>query len=341
MVMMDNAQPEEPHVFLRGNPGRPGKAIPRRFLRVLAEPNRPAFQKGSGRLEMAQAIANPKNPLTARVFVNRVWLWHFGKGLVDTASDFGLRSDPPTHPELLDCLATDFIESGWSLKTLHRRILLSSTYQQSSVPRPDALERDPDNRLIWRFNRQRLDFESMRDSLLAVSGALDPAIGGPAAALTEPPFPTRRTVYGFIDRQNLDGLYRTFDFAIPDATSPRRFVTTVPQQALFLMNSPFLHDQARRLSERALESAGGMQAVDSPAEIAESVRRLYRLALGRSPEPEELALALDYIHKHPANDAAVRGAWRGAAGTRKNGALSPWEQLSQVLLLTNEFMFVD
>ena len=126
--------------------------------------------------------------------------------------------------------------------------MLSSTYQQRSDPRPTRLERDPENRLLWRFNRQRLDFESMRDSLLAVSGALDPAIGGPPASITEPPFSTRRTVYGFIDRQNLDGLYRTFDFAVPDATSPRRFVTTVPQQALFLMNSPFLHEQARRLA---------------------------------------------------------------------------------------------
>ena len=248
MVINDAPQPVEPHVFIRGNPGRPGKAVPRRFLRLLAEPDRRPFQKGSGRLEMARAIADPKNPLTARVLVNRAWLWHFGKGLVDTPSDFGLRSDPPSHPELLDYLASEFIASGWSLKTLHRRIMLSSTYQQRSEPRADGLERDPENRLVWRFNRQRLDFESMRDSLLAVSGVLDPAIGGPAASITEPPFSTRRTIYGFIDRQNLDGLYRTFDFAVPDATSPRRFVTTVPQQALFLMNSPFLHEQARRLT---------------------------------------------------------------------------------------------
>ena len=174
MVMKDAPRPVEPHVFLRGNPGRPGKAVPRRFVRVLAGPDAPAFKKGSGRLELAQAIADPTNPLTARVLVNRVWRWHFGKGLVTTPSDFGLRSDPPSHPELLDYLAAGFIADGWSIKALHRRIMLSSAYRQASFPRPDAAERDPENRLVWRFNPQRLDFESMRDSVLAVSGGLDP-----------------------------------------------------------------------------------------------------------------------------------------------------------------------
>ena len=160
----------------------------------------------------------------------------------------GCGATRPVILELLDYLASEFIASGWSIKSLHRRIMLSSTYQQRSDPRPDAHERDPENRLVWRFNRQRLDFEAMRDSLLAASGALDPTIGGPSTPITSRPFSTRRTVYGFIDRQNLDGLYRTFDFAVPDASSPRRFVTMIPQQALFLMNSPFLHEQARRLA---------------------------------------------------------------------------------------------
>ena len=194
--------------------------MPRRFLRLLAEPDRRPFQKGSGRLEMARAIADPNNPLTARVLVNRVWLWHFGKGLVSTPSDFGLRSDPPSHPELLDYLASEFIASGWSLKTLHRQIMLSSTYRQRSEPLAQGLRPTPKTGLLWRFNRQRLDFESMRDSLLAVSGVLDPAVGGPPASITEPPFSRRRTIYGFIDRQNLDGLYRTFDFAVPGRDQP-------------------------------------------------------------------------------------------------------------------------
>ena len=144
MVMNDAAQLYNPHVFLRGNPGRPGPAVPRRFLGLLAGKDRKPFQKGSGRLELAQAIADAGNPLTARVLVNRVWLWHFGKGLVSTPSDFGVRSDPPSHPELLDYLASEFIASDWSIKSLHRRIMLSSTYQQRSEPRPDAHERDPE-----------------------------------------------------------------------------------------------------------------------------------------------------------------------------------------------------
>ena len=152
-------------------------AVPRRFLRLLAGSDRTAFRKGSGRLELALAIADARNPLTARVMANRVWRWHFGKGLVGTPSDFGLRSDPPSHPELLDYLASELMASGWSLKSLHRRIMLSSTYHRRSDPRPEALERDPENRLLWRFNRQRLDFEAMRDSILAVSGRLVPGLG--------------------------------------------------------------------------------------------------------------------------------------------------------------------
>ena len=332
MVMNDSAQPVNPHVFLRGNPGRPGPEVPRRFLKVLSGSDRPAFQKGSGRLELAQAVVSPANPLTARVLANRAWMWHFGKGLVGTPSDFGLRSDPPTHPELLDYLAAEFIASGWSMKALQRRIMLTNTYQQKSDPRPDGLARDPENRLLWRFNRQRLDFESMRDSVLAVAGSLGPDFGGPSSPIESPAFSSRRTLYGLIDRQNLDGVYRTFDFAVPDATSPRRFVTTVPQQALFLMNSPFLHEQARRLSGEVFVESGSRRAAANPR-IA--VRRLYRRVLGRLPDGDELALATAFIRGQV-------DTWKPgqiAAGTEPQ--LSPWEQLSQVLLLTNEFMFVD
>jgi len=344
MVMSDAPQLYDPHVFLRGNPGRPGPAVPRRFLRLLGGSERKPFQKGSGRLELAQAIADARNPLTARVLVNRVWHWHFGKGLVTTPSDFGVRSDPPTHPELLDYLAGEFITSGWSIKALHRRIMLSSTYQQRSDPRLAELERDPENRLLWRFNRQRLDFEAMRDSLLAASGALDPGIGGPAGPITEAPFSSRRTVYGFIDRQNLDGLYRTFDFAVPDATSPRRFVTTVPQQALFLMNSPFLHEQARRLAA-LVRQEGQVGSSSSSSEClavpADGVRKLYLRALGRPPEADELALGIEFVRRQTATNSAEFGNWKGLQTVNDEPPLSPWEQLAQILLLTNEFMFVD
>ena len=344
MVMNDASPPVDPHVFIRGNPGRQGAAVPRRFLRLLAEPDRQPFQKGSGRLEMARAITDPKNPLTARVLVNRAWMWHFGKGLVSTPSDFGLRSDPPSHPELLDYLAGEFITSGWSLKTLHRQIMLSSTYRQRSEPTDQGLRVDPENRLLWRFNRQRLDFESMRDSLLAVSGVLDPAVGGPAASISEPPFSRRRTIYGFIDRQNLDGVYRTFDFAVPDATSPRRFVTTVPQQALFLMNSPFLHEQVRQLTASiglTPEGASAAPGSGSAGDPVDGVRQLYRRVLGRSPEPDELTLAIEFVRSRTERSPTEQGEWGQSSDTKPNQQLSPWEQLSQVLLLTNEFMFVD
>jgi hypothetical protein len=344
MVLNDAPHPTDPHVFVRGNPGRPGKAVPRRFLSLLVEPNRPPFQKGSGRLELAAAIADPKNPLTARVIVNRVWMWHLGKGLVATPSDFGMRSDPPTHPELLDYLAAGFMDSGWSLKTLHRQIMLSNTYRQRSALRLEGMERDPDNRLLWRFNRQRLDFESMRDSVLAVAGALDPRIGGPAAPIAEPPFSSRRTLYGFVDRQNLDGVYRTFDFAVPDATSPRRFVTTVPQQALFLLNSPFLHEQARRLASAVVnESPPGSaaSASGSAGDSAPAVRRLYSRILGRPPEPDELKLAIEFVRRQTASPLGESSVWKLGRSVKNNALLSPWEQLTQVLLLTNEFMFVD
>jgi len=286
MAMVDKPAPEEPHVFLRGNSGRPGDQVPRQFLKVLTGPDRKPFKDGSGRLELARAVADPANPLTARVFVNRVWAHHFGTGLVATPSDFGLRSDPPTHPELLDWLAGDFVRGGWSVKSLHRRILLSSAYRQRSENRPECLAKDPENRLLWKFNRRRLEFEATRDALLAVSGTLDPAVGGHPVALNEPPYPARRTVYGYIDRQNLDGLYRTFDFASPDATSPRRFVTTVPQQALFLMNSPFVIDQAKHLA-----AAADRQGGDAVARVNFYYQRLY----GRDPSPGERDLAVGFV----------------------------------------------
>ena len=344
MVMNDAPQLYDPHVFVRGNPGRLGPAVPRRFLRVLSAGDRKPFQKGSGRLELARAIADVKNPLTARVLVNRVWQWHFGKGLVTTPSDFGVRSDPPSHPELLDYLASEFIDSGWSLKTLHRQIMLSSTYQQRSELRSAELERDPENRLLWRFNRQRLDFEAMRDSILAASGALDSTIGGPAKPITEPPFSARRTVYGFIDRQNLDGLYRTFDFAVPDATTPRRFVTIVPQQALFLMNSPFLHEQARSLAAvvgKEGQAGSSTSSAGCLVDPAEGVRKLYLRALGRPPAADELALGIDFVQRQTAASPSDVGKWKGSPAGNGETLLAPWEQMAQVLLLTNEFMFVD
>jgi hypothetical protein len=197
---------------------------------------------------------------------------------------------------------------------------------------------------LWRFNRQRLDFEAMRDSILAAAGALDATIGGPAKPITEPPFSARRTVYGFIDRQNLDGLYRTFDFAVPDATSPRRYVTIVPQQALFLMNSPFLHEQARRLAA-VVGDEGQASSTSTTAgslvDPAEGVRKLYLRALGRPPAADELALGIEFVQRQTTANAAAFGKRKGLSAGNGEPLLSPWDQLAQVLLLTNEFMFVD
>ncbi len=285
MVVTDREHPVTPHVHVRGNPGVMGDEVPRRFISMLSGGHPAAFAHGSGRLDLAAAIADRANPLTARVLVNRVWAWHFGSGLVRTPSDFGMRCDPPTHPELLDWLAARFIADGWSLKKLHRLILASAAWQQSADTRPDQGNKDPDNLLLAHFPRQRLDAEGLRDGLLAVAGHLDPAVGGRAIDIFAAPFSTRRTLYGFIDRQNLPGFFRTFDLASPDAHSPHRFQTSVPQQALFLLNSPFAEEQAKLLAARA---AGGSDN--------ERIQRLYRLAFARPPSAAETAVGLDYVH---------------------------------------------
>ena len=287
MALLDNANPTEPVVFKRGNEGNRGDKVPRQFLEIISGSSRQPFTNGSGRLEMAQSIASRDNPLTARVFVNRVWMYHFGAPLVATPSDFGVRSDPPSHPELLDYLAARFIAEGWSIKKLHKLIMLSSAYQQSSADNTKASKIDPANQLLWRMNRKRLDFEAMRDTLLAVSGKLDREIGGRAVEMTTEPFTTRRTVYGFVERQNLPGLFRTFDFASPDTTSPQRFSTTVPQQALFLMNSPFVVQQAKALLERPdMKSQPGDEA---------RIRHLYQIAFQRDADKDEVKLAKQFI----------------------------------------------
>jgi mono/diheme cytochrome c family protein len=320
MAVADAPRPTEPVVFLRGNPGNRGPAVPRRMPEVIAGTQRKPFTDGSGRLELAKAIASPDNPLTARVFVNRVWMHHFGNPLVRTPSDFGTRSDPPTHPELLDWLARRFVEDGWSVKRLHKRMMLSAAYQQASYTRLELLQADPENRLLGRANRKRADFESLRDGLLAVSGKLDRTLYGRSVDLFKRPYTTRRSVYAFVDRQNLPGTLRAFDFPSPDLHSPQRPVTTVPQQALFLMNSPFAAEQAKAVAARR-EVAWAFTA-------DERVKRIYRAVLGRNPTADELTLATEFL---------------ATAGKSKpvTGQLGPWELFAQVLLLSNEFAFVD
>lgn len=305
MVLVDRDAPVEPVIFRRGNPGNRGDRVTRHFLTAIDAEAKP-FGKSSGRLELAQKIASRDNPLTARVIVNRVWAWHFGRGLVATASDFGRQGEPPSHPELLDWLAWNFMENGWSLKWLHREIMASRIYQQQSHLRPDCQAVDVENRLLWRFPRQRLDFEAMRDSILAVSGGLDRTLGGQPVDITNTPSARRRSIYGLIDRQNLPGLFRTFDLASPDSSSPGRYTTTVPQQALFLINSPFIQEQAERLILR-----DDVKSVSNPAE---RVRKLYELLYLREPSDEELQLATSFVTpKAPSGDAAPR--WMYGYGT--------------------------
>lgn len=332
MAVEDAPEPHNPRIFRRGNPGNQGDEVPRRFLEILSPgAARPEWKGGSGRLELARAIASKNNPLTARVFVNRVWQHHFGFGLVRTASDFGKQGERPTHPELLDYLASSFMDNRWSVKKLHRQILLSRTYQQSSGYDAKKFAVDPENRLLWRMNRRRLDYEPLRDSLLWASGKLDTLkMGGPSEELWQAPFSRRRTLYGAIDRQNLPGVFRVFDFPTPDATSPGRFRTTTPQQALFLLNSPFTAEQARALAARP--------DVAAKPDPAGRVRALYRLLFNRAPDKDELALGVRYLASASAGSEEIlptaappaADAWRYGRGTwdEKNGRLSVFMPLA-------------
>ena len=312
--MVDKPNPVEPVIFRRGVASNRGDRVPRRFLQVLDTiDGGQAFQDGSGRLELARAIASESNPLTARVIVNRVWQHHFGNGLVRTASDFGVRGETPTHPALLDHLASTFMQQGWSIKQLQRQIMLSMAWQQSSVTHEAALLKDPENRLLWHMPRQRLEFEPLRDRLLFAAGQLDPKVGGRSAMIHKNS--TRRSLYAYIDREDFPGLLASFDVPSPDASQAKRAQTTVPQQALYLMNSPFVIERAKALAKRC----------EATADASAQVQEMYRYALSRQPSDSELATAVAYVSQQSETEQG----------------LNRWQQLAQVLLLSNEFAFVD
>jgi mono/diheme cytochrome c family protein len=319
MVLRDREKPEEPRVLIRGNVNRPGKQVARQFPVVLTLGDRKPFTHQSGRLDLARQIVDPSNPLTRRVIVNRLWMEHFGEPLVDTPSDFGVRTPRPVHAELLDNLATYLLDQGWSLKALHRYLVTSATYRQASHDRPECAAVDPENRLLWKMNRRRLEWEALRDSMLYAAGRLDAATGGRPVELTNSPFPLRRTIYGNIDRQDLPNLFRVFDIASPDQSSPRRPRTTIPQQSLFLMNSPFSLEQGQALASRA--------EIAAASEPRERILRLYQAALGRRPTDREINLAQQFVDRASQDPAGAQ--------------LNPWEQLAQLLLMTNEFAYVD
>jgi cytochrome c553 len=307
------AQPVTMQVHVRGNPNTLGEEAPRRMMSILTVDDAPSFSKGSGRLELAQAIASKDNPLTARVIVNRIWQHHFGAGLVRTPSNFGALGERPTHPELLDHLATRFIQSGWSLKKLHRDIMLSATYQLSSRFDANNQQLDPENKLLWQTSRRRLEVEAWRDAMLAVAGSLDRTLGGPSSDLAAPDN-RRRTLYGSVSRHELNPLLRLFDFPDPNITSDARTATTVPLQQLFVLNSEFMVQSAKALAERLRQTA---------PDDASRIRHAFVLLYGRPASERELRLGLDFV-------------------TGPNGqTLSRWEQYTQVLLSANEFLYVD
>ena len=333
-------QPRDLPVFRRGNPANPGDIVPRRFLELFSSAASQPFQQGSGRREFAEALFHDAQALTARVIVNRIWSHHFGKGLVRTPSDFGQQGERPSHPELLDWLSGEVVGSAergarsaeqgasvprWSLKRLHRQLVTSATYRQSSsvtrsaLPAPSsALATDPDNHLLWRMNRRRLDIEPWRDAMLAVAGNLNDSLGGLAVGLDQPTN-RRRTLYGKVGREEQHDMLRTFDFPPPTSHSPARDLTTTPLQQLFVLNSTFVTGQAETLVAR-------LNAEAADASPRDRLVRCYQLLFQRAPRDEELQLGERFL-----TDPAT------------SGAVDPnrWRLYIQSLLGLNEFLFVD
>lgn len=307
-IIKDKAKPENLSVYIRGNKEDPGEEAPRQFLAILSAGAQVPFQKGSGRLELAEAIANPQNPLTARVMVNRIWLHHFGAGIVRTPSNFGKLGERPSNPELLDYLASRFVRNGWSIKKMHKELMLSSAYALSSEHSPSGAQIDPENKLLWRANVRRMDVESMRDSMLFVSGKLDRTRGGPAVPLhDEKNF--RRTLYGAVSRAKPDEFLRLFDFPDPNETSEQRITTNVPIQQLFFLNSPFVLAQAEFFSKRVGDLPSDQQ----------KIKKAYSILFNRAPNAEEAAKGIAFL----------------------SSAGDSWRDYLQVLMSSNEFLYLN
>jgi len=368
-VLLDTQSTREYTVLLRGEPQNKGPAVTRHFLSILSpDPKHPiAFKSGSGRLELAQAIVNPANPITARVLVNRVWQQHFGKGFVTTPDDLGNQSAPPANPELLDYLALRFMDEGWSIKRLQRLIMLSSVYQESSAANPQGAEADPEDRLQWRFATKPLDFEQMHDSILAIAGTLDLTMGGRSVPIGSEGFATRRAVYAFIDRRNPAEILTQFNFPNPSVPTGKRFETQVPQQQLFLMNSPLVIETARKLTH----SEEFMSQTSDELRVA----TLYLALFQRPPTEAETKLCLGYVETNPGgtslegpastpqsqrmDEVAKRQAMvaenaernlrrrnapqvePGAAAFKSRAPLDAWTKLAHGLFQTDEAMFLN
>lgn len=312
MHVIREAKPRDLNVMIRGDVNNEGAAVERGFVSVLSGGTRETFRNGSGRLQLAQVITDRDNPLTARVIVNRVWGRYFGEPLVDTPSNFGALGSEPTHPELLDDLASRFMENGWSLKWLHREIVLSATYRQSSRLDADKHAVDPANRLLWRVSRRRLTAEAWRDSLLLAGGSLEREVGGRSMRPSDPD-ERRRTVYSTVSRFQLDPFLASVDFPDPNTHAERRSETTTPLQKLFALNGELIVRQSHVLAERLIDSADDRR---------ERVVAAYRAVFARDPDDAELQLAFDYL-------------------SRGDDPRQAWAEYAQALLASNELLIVD
>ena len=337
--VVEEGEPKDLNILLRGSVDSKGPVAERRFLRVLSEGEPEIFKQGSGRRELAAALANTHNPLTARVMVNRLWGWFFGRPLVSTPSNFGHSGDRPTHPELLDDLAVRFAERGWSMKAMVREFVLSSTYRQRS--NVESLNRsnvktsassetargrfndltiqrfnpntDPANELFSHMNRRRLTIEQWRDAILFVSGELSPE-NGKSLELDDPEN-LRRTVYGRVSRLKLNDLLMQWDYPDANVHAEKRSATTTPMQKLFVLNSPFMIARANALAARVKR--------ETKANETARIERAYQLLFGRAPDRAERSAALEFLRK------------------RDEGPMTRWEQFAQVLLASNEMLYVD
>jgi len=316
---VEEGEPKDLNIFLGGSVDRKGPVAERRFLRVLSEGEPEVFKQGSGRRELAAALADTHNPLTARVMVNRLWGWFFGRPLVSTPSNFGHSGERPTHPELLDDLAVRFMKQGWSVKVMVREFVLSSTYRQSSNVEPSkrsgggAGATDSANELFSHMNRRRLTIEQWRDAILFVSGELS-SENGKSLELDDPEN-FRRTLYGRVSRLKLNDLLMQWDYPDANVHAEKRSATTTPMQKLFVLNSPFMIARAGALAARVMR--------ETAANDAARIERAYQLVFGRAPDRAERAAALEFLRKPD------------------EGSMTRWQQFAQVLLASNEMLYVD
>jgi len=328
VMATQEGEPQDLPIHLRGNHLKPGlekipRGMPAILTSVASAPEIPSTV--SGRLEFAQWLVARENPLTARVMMNRVWMWHFGKPLMKSPSNWGLQSEPPSHPELLDWLAQSLMKNGWSLKTMHRTLMLSSVYQMSSQGHPEYQERDPENFLLWRQNRRRLEAEPVRDSILFVGGGLDETMGNMAGGVDD----KRRALYLPVDRAALYEMFSTFDYVETANHIEQRPVTTVPNQALFLMNSAMVHEQSRRLVEQLPTTDPSVPVQELGSVISALFERLY----SRVPSDEEILRCVEFLNQSEQAFVSTTDA--------RERRLQAWAALCRTLIASNEFVYIN